>query len=542
MTGLQEFAFKHALTRDVAYSSLPRAERRDLHRRVAEWIQRVAPGREEETTELAAYHYRQAIVYGEADPSLIRRAHETLLAAGASALHRGAFISARTQLQHAVSLAADDEQKATALLALAEVDATEARWADAIDGLTEAEGLLAAGNPATRSAVLALRSRVSWMTGDWQDALDAANGAVLALAGLPESEQLARALARRSQLEMLQNRHESIEHSLEAIAVADRVGDVPAAVNARINLFTSRAAEGIGPDAEEILGIVDAAASVGAHEEAYRAIVNFVWSADGYLPVEQIESVATAGRKGRLPPPPIIAAYLELSIAGLLFVPAGRWAEAEAVLARVDGHVLSMTSNMLWRTIVGGIALRRGDLAAADAVFADFKEIALASGEPQRIIPMACVVLPWLLVSGELDELRTVATQVLAELDDQWPTVFCVDAVPRTLAAAGELELLAATTRSLTRSACGSYAGRQGISLLVAEGVTALAEARSDEAVRHLSAAIAREDELGFVYDSACLKIELAVALERAGDTRAAEKRKGEADAVLTALGCINPF
>ena len=92
MTGLQEFVFKHALTRDVAYSSLPRAERRDLHRRVAEWIRRVAPDREGETAELAAYHYRQAIAYGEDDPTIIGRAHATLLSAGESALRRGAFM------------------------------------------------------------------------------------------------------------------------------------------------------------------------------------------------------------------------------------------------------------------------------------------------------------------------------------------------------------------------------------------------------------------------------------------------------------------
>ena len=40
--GMREFAFKHALTRDVAYSTLPRPERRDLHRQVAEWIQEIA--------------------------------------------------------------------------------------------------------------------------------------------------------------------------------------------------------------------------------------------------------------------------------------------------------------------------------------------------------------------------------------------------------------------------------------------------------------------------------------------------------------------
>src|SRR5439155_7889199 len=37
MAGMREFAFKHALTRDVVYATLPRPERRELHRRVGEW-------------------------------------------------------------------------------------------------------------------------------------------------------------------------------------------------------------------------------------------------------------------------------------------------------------------------------------------------------------------------------------------------------------------------------------------------------------------------------------------------------------------------
>ena len=45
MGGMREFAFKHALTRDVVYSTLPRPERRDLHRQVAEWVQEVARDR-----------------------------------------------------------------------------------------------------------------------------------------------------------------------------------------------------------------------------------------------------------------------------------------------------------------------------------------------------------------------------------------------------------------------------------------------------------------------------------------------------------------
>jgi len=541
MGGLREFAFKHALTRDVAYSSLPRAERRALHRQVAEWIQRVAPDRDVETAELAAYHYREAIAYGEDDPAVVRRAHAVLLATGESAMQRGAFIAARTQLEHAAALAVEDNQRAATLLALAELDSTEAHWEDAIQRLDTAEELVDA-DPRMRSAVLAFRSRVCWMTGRWDEALEASNGAVSALAGLPESEQLARALARRSQIEMLRNRHEAVEHSREAIAVADRVGDVFANVNARINLFTAQANEGGVPDADEVLDIVEAAASVGAHEEAYRAIVNFVWSAPGYLHVERIESVVADGRKGRLPPPPSIAAYLELSIAGALLVPAGRWVEAEAILDGIEGSVLNPTSSLVWRPTLGGLALRRGDMAAADESLATLAPLAMASIEPQRIIPMACVVLPWLFISGKRDELRSVAEEILAAVNGQWPAVMSIDAVVRTLAAAGEFELLAATTDALRRSPSSSYAGRLGISLLVAEGLGALAADRVDEARSHLTAAIARTDELGLGYDCACLKLELACALERAGDTAAAAARLQEAHSVFGALGCVNPY
>ena len=58
MAGMREFAFKHALTRDVAYGvAAARPSGATLHRRVAEWIQEVAPDRGAETAELAAYHY-----------------------------------------------------------------------------------------------------------------------------------------------------------------------------------------------------------------------------------------------------------------------------------------------------------------------------------------------------------------------------------------------------------------------------------------------------------------------------------------------------
>ena len=87
--GMREFAFKHALTRDVVYSTLPRPERRNLHRQVAEWIQEIARDRDVEAAELAAYHYGEALGYGEDDPAVTRRAVESLLTASEAALQPG---------------------------------------------------------------------------------------------------------------------------------------------------------------------------------------------------------------------------------------------------------------------------------------------------------------------------------------------------------------------------------------------------------------------------------------------------------------------
>jgi hypothetical protein len=291
-----------------------------------------------------------------------------------------------------------------------------------------------------------------------------------------------------------------------------------------------------------VLEIVEAAAAVGAHEEVYRAVVNFVWSAPGFISVEQIEAVVASAREGRVPAPPSIAAYLELSIAGMLLVPAGRWAEADAILAVADQSTLSSASELAWRPTVGGLALRRGDLRAAAEVLAPLRPLALASGEPQRIIPMAGVVLPWLLLSGRPHELRSVAGEVIDAIDGQWPAVMSVDAFARTLLAAGERDLLDAVAESVERSAERFESGILTTSAIVARGLCELAAGRAESAVPSLEVAIERHDELGFAVDAACVRLELARALHEAGDPARAAAVGLQAEAILGPLGCVNRY
>jgi class 3 adenylate cyclase/tetratricopeptide (TPR) repeat protein len=56
----REFIFKHVLTREVAYSTLPRAARRERHRVVATFIERESGDRVRESASILAHHYREA--------------------------------------------------------------------------------------------------------------------------------------------------------------------------------------------------------------------------------------------------------------------------------------------------------------------------------------------------------------------------------------------------------------------------------------------------------------------------------------------------
>jgi DNA-binding SARP family transcriptional activator len=66
LAGEREFAFKHALTREVAYASVPRARRARLHADFAAWIERFGGGRDEHAPYLA-HHYAEAVRPEDAD-------------------------------------------------------------------------------------------------------------------------------------------------------------------------------------------------------------------------------------------------------------------------------------------------------------------------------------------------------------------------------------------------------------------------------------------------------------------------------------------
>ncbi len=101
------YAFRHQLIKDVAYGSLPRAERADLHDRAAEALMVRAPFAER--AELVAYHLDHAF---ELQPTPERRnaACTALAEAAASAVRRGAAARGQALYEQAAELSEGSEQ------------------------------------------------------------------------------------------------------------------------------------------------------------------------------------------------------------------------------------------------------------------------------------------------------------------------------------------------------------------------------------------------------------------------------------------------
>jgi class 3 adenylate cyclase len=66
LDGEREYVFKHALTREVAYGSLPAVRRARVHADFAEWLERVGGGSEKHAPQLA-HHYAEAVAPDQAD-------------------------------------------------------------------------------------------------------------------------------------------------------------------------------------------------------------------------------------------------------------------------------------------------------------------------------------------------------------------------------------------------------------------------------------------------------------------------------------------
>jgi class 3 adenylate cyclase/tetratricopeptide (TPR) repeat protein len=135
----QAFRFRHHLIRDAVYERLPKAERADLHERLAGWMDLSAGDRRSEIEEIVGYQLEQAYRYREElapvdedGRAVARRAAERLASAGRRAFERSDIAATVNLLGRAAALTeASDPIRLAVLPDLARALDSSGRFDDA---------------------------------------------------------------------------------------------------------------------------------------------------------------------------------------------------------------------------------------------------------------------------------------------------------------------------------------------------------------------------------------------------------------------------
>ncbi len=233
MAGEREYAIKHALTREVAYESLPRARRARLHAAFAAWLEDRGHGADERVP-LLAHHYSEAVRPEDADlawaadeEQLERLRGKALLwleGAAELALRRYELDDALELLRRALSLRPDEEAQARVWRAIGKANALsfegEAFWTAMQNSLVVCSNQATCADTyselafqtAIRSGMWAKRPDPN-LVRDWiEQALERSG---------PESASRAKALIARSFWD-----RDSPEAAREAGELAERAGDI----------------------------------------------------------------------------------------------------------------------------------------------------------------------------------------------------------------------------------------------------------------------------------------------------------------------------
>ncbi|MDR7449507.1 MAG: adenylate/guanylate cyclase domain-containing protein [Armatimonadota bacterium] len=205
LAGEREFRFKHALVREVAHASLPKAARSEAHQRFATWLERVAVENLDEHLEVLAHHYEQAWRYrfetGDRSEAPARRAVEALRRAGQRAKALRTLPEARRLFERALAIVrstgldADQELLVKLLTDHAEV----AKWmTDPATVLEDTDTVLRLAPPVGREDLVARawlnRAFAMYDRSDLEGAEEAVNRALELFRALEDRQGEAEAL------------------------------------------------------------------------------------------------------------------------------------------------------------------------------------------------------------------------------------------------------------------------------------------------------------------------------------------------------------
>ena len=388
-----EYAFGHALVRDVAYGQIPRAERAAKHRAVAEWIESL--GRPEDHAEMLAYHWHAALDFvaasGASDPELVRRARRASTLAGDRAASLNSFVPAAAHYARAVALAPEDDPEAAELRLKRARALFVAADPAALTELEEArDALLAAGNRTGAADAEALLGRLHWLRGEVDHVFPHLEAAEALVAGEAPSPGAARVLSLAARQRVLAGqRQQGLAQAHEALALAETLGLDEIRIEALTTIGSAKEFTGDTSGRDDLAQAVEIARAINSPLIA-GALNNLSVPLDSsdLRATERVtrEAIEHAERLGDME----IRRFVRSNLVVSTWI-TGAWDEgvalADELIAECEAgnpHVLEGPT----RLVRACIALSRGERESA---LADFERaLVLARGgrdDPQALVP-----------------------------------------------------------------------------------------------------------------------------------------------------------
>jgi class 3 adenylate cyclase len=223
-----QYAFLHALVRDVAYGQIPRAERASKHRRAAEWL--VSLGRPEDHSEMLAHHYLQALDLSHAagleTAELVEPARLALRDAGDRAAALYAVEAAERFYDASLALWPADAPERADLLYRCAVPVGRHVGGGDPERLAEArDALLAAGDGDRAAEVEMLLAQAHWIQGNRELSDEHAAAAIALLGDGPPTRSRVWVLTRMANRASLEGEEDrALELASQARVDSERLG------------------------------------------------------------------------------------------------------------------------------------------------------------------------------------------------------------------------------------------------------------------------------------------------------------------------------
>jgi len=462
VAGETEYVFGHALVRDVAYEQIPKAERAEKHRAVAEWIESL--GRPEDHAETLAHHYAAALDYlqqtGQGLDGMGERARFAFRAAGDRASGLNAHVQAAAFYERALALS-DEENRAQLLLrygrALSLV--SDERFENVLD--QAAKELLAAGDREAAAEAHAFLTETLQQQGERDRAYEHIERAVGLIHDAPASPAKVRVLAEWSRLLVLGGRtQEGIAIARGTYETAQTLELTELAARALITAGTARSRLGDHRGSiEDLERGIDLALSVNSPEAGrgyHNLHVSAWWLGQLGRGVRALEdAVRVAERTGA----PRQAWASRASLNWLLYLSAA-WDEAlrgaESLIADCEAGA-SMYFEFQPRIVRARILLARAH--PEERVLPDLRraiEIARAVQDPQTLLQTLSHAARVLVELGRVEEARAIAEELVALVTAKPPEAVLLQVlegfalVAETLGFAGSLRDVLASNEALT--------------------------------------------------------------------------------------------